>query len=98
MNKSILHDLYFGRLVPWEWDHTQAPGYTTLAEKVSQIGDYFEDRLSSEEYEKLEKLQDLEAELGEIANEDFFQYGLCMGILIMTEVFRFRDERLAGRD
>jgi len=92
--KSFMHDLYYGRLIPWERGRAQDPDYTPINRKISDIKVYFRDKLSSEDYEKIEEMWNLRAESNSIEDVDAFSYGVCMGALLMMEVFNFREKRL----
>lgn len=96
--KSIMYDLYFGNLVPWERGRAQSPDYKPITQKICDIDKHFEKLLSPEEYKKFEELQDLKANIGTIEDVDLFEYGLCMGILLMIDVLSFKDKRLTEQE
>lgn len=100
MSKSILYDLYFGNLAPCERGRPQNPAYTPITRQISDIDEYFEKLLSPEAYEKFEEMQNLKADIGTIEDADLFEYAFSMGILLMFEVFGFKDKRLTeqGRE
>lgn len=98
MSKSIMYDLYFGNLVPWERGRAQSPDYKPITKKISDIDDHFRELLSPEEYKKFEDMQDLRADIGEIEDVDLFQYAFCMGVLMMIDVFGFKEKRLTERE
>lgn len=97
MSKSFMFDLYFGNLTPWERGRSQNPAYTPTTQKISHIKEYFKKLLSPEDYLKFEEIDDLKAQTGAIEDVDLFEYGFCMGILMMIDVFDFRDDRLTER-
>jgi len=94
MSKSFMYDLYFGNLVPWERGRSQDPNYTPINRKVSDIKEHFKGLLSPEEYKKFEEMEDLKAQSGTIEDVNLFEYGFCMGALLMMEVFDFKEKRL----
>lgn len=98
MSKSIMYDLYFGNLAPWERRRAQSPAYALISKKIYDIDEHFQKLLSPEEYKKFEEMQDLKASMDEIENADLFQYALCMGILLMIDVFNFKEMRLTERE
>lgn len=98
MSKSIMYDLYFGNLVPWERGRAQSPAYAPITSKICDIDEHFQKLLSPEEYKKFEEMQDLRADIGNIEDVDLFEYGLSMGILLMIDVFNFKDKRLTEQE
>lgn len=94
MSKSIMYDLYFGNLVPWERGRSQNPAYTPLSQKVGDIKDHFKKLLSLDEYKKFEEMEDLQADSSTIEDVELFEYGFCMGALTMIDVFSFKESRL----
>lgn len=94
MSKSLMHDLYFGNLTPWERGRVQGQGYSSLGDKVSDLITRFQELLSPEEFEKFEEIEDLQAQMGAIEEVDLFQYAFCLGALIVTEVSDFKEKRL----
>jgi hypothetical protein len=98
MKNSLMHDLYFGRLVPWERGRSQDPHYTPITRKISGIKDHFKDTLPPEEYKRFEELENLYAQSSSIEDVELFEYGLSMGILLMIEVFGFKEKCLTDED
>lgn len=48
MRESILHDLYFGRISPWERERIYTQEYSELTKKIDDIVAHFKNLLSSE--------------------------------------------------
>ena len=94
MSKSIMYDLYFGNLVPWERGRSRNPAYTPITRKVSDIKEHFKGLLSPDEYKQFERMEDLQADSGTIEEVELFEYGFCMGALTMIDVFGFKESRL----
>lgn len=93
MPYSIMRELYFGNLVPWERGRPTDPSYTPIARKASEIREHFNDTLSPEGKELFEKLQDLESQYGTIDEIHLFEYAFCMGVLTMIDVLDFKEKR-----
>lgn len=53
--------------------------------------------LSREEYKKFEEMEDLQAEAGTSEDVSLFEYGFCMGVLMIIDVFGFKESRLTER-
>lgn len=98
MKKGMMYDLYFGHLIPWERGCSQNPDYTPINRKISDIKEHFRDTLPPDEYKRFEELENLSAQSSTIEDVDIFEYGLSMGILLMIEVFGFREKRLTDED
>lgn len=94
MQKSFMYDLYFGNLIPWERGRSQDPSYTPITRKISDIKVHFKGLLSVEEYSKFEEMENLQAQAGTIEDVNLLEYGFCMGVLMMIDVFSFKDCRL----
>ena len=88
MNK-IFQDLYYGRLAPSERGKPKDPEYTLIDRKISNLLDHFKDTLPSEEWKRLEELEELYKMSSDIEDVDTFAYGLCMGISLMIGVLNF---------
>lgn len=98
MKQGIMYDLYFGNLIPWERGRAQDPAYTPITRKVSDIKVHFEKLLSPEEYKKFEEMGDLQAQYGTIEDVALFEYAFSMGVLMMIDVFGFKENRLTERE
>ena len=98
MKRSMMHDLYFGHLVPWERGRSQDPDYTPVNRRIGDIKEHFRDTLTPDEYQRFEELGNLSAQSSSIEDVDIFEYGMSMGILLMLEVFEFREKRLTDED
>lgn len=98
MSRSLMYDLYFGNLIPWERGRAQDPAYNPLTRKVSDLYTRFQETLSPGESKMFEELGYLQAEMDAIEEVDLFEYALCMGMLIMIEVFAFKEKRLTERE
>ena len=61
--------------------------YKDLVNKTIAIGEYFKSLLSSEEYAKLEKMKNLQAQIDLIESADLFQYAFRTGALMMIDIF-----------
>lgn len=98
MSKSFMYDLYFGNLVPWERGRSQDPAYTPITQKINDIKVHFQKLLSPEEYKKFEEMEDLKAQSHTIEDVDLFEYAFSMAVLMMIDVFGFKEKRLTERE
>lgn len=90
MRESMLYDLYFGRVSPWERKRIYTPEYNALIGKIIEMEEHFKNLLSSEEYEKFGEMQDLRGQAGIIESTDLFAYSFRLGALMMMDIFGFR--------
>jgi len=93
MSHSIMHDLYFGNLVPWERGRPEDPNCTPIAHKISDIKEHFDNTLSLEEKKRFEEMQDLESKFDIMDEVHLFRYAFSMGVLMMIDVFDFKEKR-----
>ena len=87
----ILDELYFGGLSAWERRYLKDPDYMEVSKKISKIKQHFEDVLSPEENERFENLQKLLSESGLFEEIQLFEYAFSMGVLMMMDVFDFKE-------
>lgn len=91
MSQSFLYDLYFGNIAPWRRKCEKNPAYTAIEKERSDIKAHFKQLLSDEDFNKLEEMEDLQAQSDTIEEIDLFAYGFCMATRMMMDVFTFRD-------
>ncbi len=89
MRESMLHDLYFGRIIPWERPRVRTPEYKEISTKIIDMEQHFRNLLSPEEYAKLEELQKLRWQAETIEDANLFAYAFSTGALMMIDVFNF---------
>ena len=94
MSKSIMYDLYYGNLVPLERGRSPDPNYTLINRKIIDLKGHFESILSPEEYKRFDELEDLQSQSDTIEEIHLFEYAFCMGVLMMIEVFDFKEKRI----
>lgn len=97
MTYSVMQNLYWGNLVPWERGRPQDPSYAPITQKASEINKHFKDILSPEEYKRFEEMEDLETERKNMEEIQLFEYAFRMGVLMMIDVFNFTEKRIANR-
>ena len=91
MRESTLHDLYFGRISPWERERVHTREYRELTQKMVGIAAHFKNLLSAEEYARFEEMQNLRAQTDIINDVTLFEYAFRLGALMMIDVFGFRE-------
>lgn len=84
--KSIIAELYNGELFPNEHIYPEIPQYHAVIEQISNEMDFWEQKLSRTDYERLEKLVDLKCDESEMTCLESYTCGFKLGMLLMTEV------------
>ena len=90
MKESMVRELYYGNFSPWERRRIRDPEYTALLDKMDDIFTYYKKLLSTEEYKKIEELQDLQMRANSIQDEELFAYAFCAGVQLMADVFEYQ--------
>lgn len=90
MRESMLHDLYLGRISPWERERIHTREYSELTQKIDDIEEHFKNLLSSEEYARFTEMQNLHSEVELIEDVELFEYSFGLGALMMIDIFRFQ--------
>ncbi|MCD7818376.1 MAG: hypothetical protein LUH07_04930 [Lachnospiraceae bacterium] len=92
--KSIMEDIYNGKIYPGEQIVPANAEYRTATKKVSTLMYTLEEKLDKNLYEMIEELMNLNAEINDYQQLVFFQYGLSMGL----ELSREADEILLHKN
>lgn len=87
MRESMVRELYYGKLSPWERKRAYSPERIALMDKMDDIVQHFQNLLSPEEYKKFAEMQELEMQIDAEDAADLFEYAFCMGALLMTDIF-----------
>ena len=96
--KSILEELYASNIYPDELIIPKDPEYHPLSQKISDILEMWEKKLSENDYNQLETLLELCSQLNSMEASESFIYGFRLGALIMTEVLTGKEELVRERD
>ena len=89
MKESMLQELYYGNISPWERKCIRTHEYKTLTKKMESIVEYFKNLLSPEEYAKLAEMQEVQSKLSIMDELDLFEYAFRTGVLLMVDVFDY---------
>jgi len=95
--KKILHELYYGRIKPWERGRTHDPESDFINQKISDLKAQLKNTLPPEGWIQIEELEDLYTKSSTIDEVDAFSYGFNLGILLMINVLDFKEERLTDQ-
>lgn len=89
MRESILYDLYYGRISPWERPRPCTRELKEASSQIVAIEKHFRNTLPPEEYAKIEELQKLRGQIEMIESEDLFEYAFSTGVLMMIDVLNY---------
>lgn len=92
MRESVLRDLYFGEISPWERRPICTREYREITGEIIRIEDHFKSLLSPEEYAKIEEMQELRARADIMESIDLFTYAFRTGALMMIDVFNYTEK------
>ena len=84
--KSILEELYLGRLYPLEQIVPQDPEFHSANEKKSGLIKILETRLPAEDFQTVEELLDVDCNISVMEAYASFAYGFKLGALVILEV------------
>lgn len=91
MRESLVRELYYGNLSPWERKRVYSPEHTALTTKVDDIVEHFKSLLSPEEYKKFAEMQELQSQIDTDDAADLFEHAFCLGVLLMIDIFGYND-------
>ena len=91
MRESLVRELYFGNLSPWERKRVYNPERTALNDKINSIVEHFKNLLSPEEYAKFAEMKELESQVDVEDSVDLFEHAFCLGVLLMIDIFGYND-------
>ena len=83
----ILEAIFNGQIYPAETVVPKCKKFRDAGEAVANIMAYFEQKLSKEDYDKLENLNDHLADRQCLQTEEHFKFCFAMGVLLMCEIF-----------
>ena len=95
MPYSIMEALFSGKIIPWERRHTATAKRKETEEKIENEKQYFLERLSPEDAERFETLEDLYHDMIFYEEADTYSHGFTLGALLMQEVMEKKGE-MAG--
>lgn len=84
--KSILEQLYYGNISPWENISPQKPEYRMLWKKASEKEDYLAGKLPAEEDANFTEYQDIIRNAYCMEVYESFSYGFRLGMSLLWEV------------
>ena len=86
---GILDDLFEGRIYPAECVVVKTEEYKNVIKGIEKNMTYFQEKMSEEDFVKLENLYTLMLEGQNMMNKEQFKCGLGMGVLLMKEIYEY---------
>ena len=90
--KSILQALYDGEIFPDELIVPKDPEYRPIHRKISAEKEYLKQKLTEEDYKRLEKIDNLLCQATSMSAYEAFSYGFKLGAILMIEIFTGADD------
>ena len=84
--KSVIDDLYFGRINPC--DRYSSPEEQELMGHIDECYERLAEGMTEEQRRGLEKLKDDLMEVGLISEREMFAYGVRLGMRLAVEVMK----------
>ena len=84
---SVLNELYNGNINPYELIYPKDPEFCEINEKISDETLFWKSKLTKEEFNRLEDLQNLLMQSSSVELRETFKYGFKLGVMIMIESF-----------
>ena len=89
MRESILDDIYYDRISPWERLCVRTREFKEISDQIIALEEHFRNLLPPEEFEKFEELRGLQGQADDIESANLFGYAFRTGVLMMIEVFNY---------
>ena len=85
--KSILAELYNGSVYPAEQVCPTDPEYRPVNREIGEIKQYIESKLSEEDKQRFEELENLYCQSAGMESTEIFACGFRLATMIMIEVY-----------
>lgn len=89
---SVLEDLWYGNIAPWEREIKRSSDYADALERIVQLEADLHARLNDEEKEILERFVNCTNEMCCISEREMFVHGFTLGIKLIIEVMTSENE------
>lgn len=93
---SILEALAKDNLSPFPQIVGRNPRYDAAMKEICKLEERLKETLNAQEWELLERLEDLQMQVSAISSEQNYIYGYQLGSLTMVEVFLGRESFQKG--
>lgn len=86
MVDSILDDLFYGKIDPWEERPTNIGEFRQLNQKMGQLSDVLESRLDDDTKELLDQYISIRADMEMLLSSESFKNGFRLGMKLLMAV------------
>lgn len=91
MSYSIMEALFNGSVIPWERLGNMTDKRRAVEEKIQQEKRYFIEKMSLDDCQRFEQLENLYGEANHMEEVDTYSHGFTLGALLMMEVMEKAD-------
>ena len=84
---SILNDLYYGRISPWERCSTHNEESQEIGRKIEDEKRYFMQKMSLDDCQRFQELENLYTQSNDIEQVNAFSCGIKLGVELMVAIF-----------
>ena len=84
---TVLHDLYYGRISPWEHRPTSNEESRKISRKIEDEKRYFVQKMSLDDCQRFQELENLYTQSSDIEQLDAFSCGVKLGAELIIAVF-----------
>ena len=92
--KTTIRDLFFGRVSGWERKRVRTAENQSLNRKIEDEKRYFVEKMSLDDCQRFQNLENLYMQAHEDDEIDAFSYGFRLGVMLMISVFMEGDGSL----
>ena len=93
----MLKEMYDGKVVPWERHSRSSAEQLELVRKIADEEKYFEDKLTPDDFKRLQALFSIYSEVSEMDECEIYAYGFSVGLLLMQDVINVTKTILPDR-
>lgn len=86
--KNILHDLYNGKIIPWERYNPGSEKQNEILSKIEEEERYFTAKLSQDDSQRFQELSQLYRDLSNTEEDELFSYAFTLGLLLTMDVMK----------
>ena len=88
MMNNILHDLYYGKIIPCERRNKKNEKLLDIVRKIGEEEQYFASKLSPDDCLKFDELSNLYSTLSDLEEFEVFSYSFALGAFMMQEMLK----------
>ena len=84
---TILQDLYYGRIAPWERRPAFKEDSCEIYQCIEKGKEYFLQKMQPDDCQRFKELETLYIKSGDAEQSEAFCYGFKLGVQLMTAAF-----------